>query len=71
MSDHDDEHDSHGHEGDHDHHHHDVAELGVAVLTVSSSRSLDDDPAGDAIADIVEEAPHLAGLARREEEKAE
>jgi len=58
VSDHDDEHDSHGHEEDHDHHHHDVAELGVAVLTVSSSRSLDDDPAGDAIADIVEGAGH-------------
>ncbi|WP_232686317.1 MogA/MoaB family molybdenum cofactor biosynthesis protein [Halobacterium zhouii] len=33
----------------HDHHHHDVECVGVAVLTVSSSRSLDDDPAGDAI----------------------
>ena len=65
MSDderHDHEHDSHGHEGDHDHHHHDVAELGVAVLTVSSSRSLDDDPAGDAIADIVEGAGHEVSM---------
>lgn len=33
----------------HDHHHGDVDHVGVAVLTVSSSRSLDDDPSGDAI----------------------
>jgi molybdenum cofactor biosynthesis protein B len=33
----------------HEHHHDDVDFVGVAVLTVSSSRSLDDDPAGDAI----------------------
>ena len=76
MSDHDDhghdEADDHGHsEGHdhddaddhgHDHHHHDVAELGVAVLTVSSSRSLDNDPAGDAIADIVEGAGHEVSM---------
>ena len=55
--DHDDA-DDHGH----DHHHHDVAELGVAVLTVSSSRSLDNDPAGDAIADIVEGAGHEVSM---------
>ena len=55
--DHDDA-DDHGH----DHHHHDVAELGVAVLTVSSSRSLDDDPAGDAITDIVEGAGHEVSM---------
>jgi len=70
MSDHEsghdshghEDHDSHGHEEDHDHHHHDIAELGVAVLTVSSSRSLDDDPAGDAIVDIVEEAGHEVSM---------
>ena len=56
-----DDHDN-GHDGDHDHHHHDVSELGVAVLTVSSSRSLDDDPAGDAIADIVEGAGHEVSI---------
>ena len=62
-----DDHDAndHGHgehdddkSGTHDHHHHDVRELGVAVLTVSSSRSLDDDPAGDAIASAMEDAGH-------------
>ena len=62
MSDHNDGHEGHDHEEDHDHHHHDVAELGVAVLTVSSSRSLDDDPAGDAIADIVEGAGHEVSI---------
>ena len=43
---------------DHDHHRHDAAELGVAVLTVSSSRSLDDDPAGDAIESVLEGTGH-------------
>jgi molybdenum cofactor biosynthesis protein B len=54
--------DSHGHGHDHDHghdhHHHDVETLGVAVLTVSSSRSLDDDPAGDAVSQAFEAAGH-------------
>ena len=53
-----------GGHGDHDygthddHHRHDAAELGVAVLTVSSSRSLDDDPAGDAIESVLEGTGH-------------
>ncbi|MFB6168221.1 MAG: molybdenum cofactor biosynthesis protein B [Haloferacaceae archaeon] len=42
----------------HDHHAHDLDALGVAVLTVSSSRSLDDDPAGDALASAVEAEGH-------------
>jgi molybdenum cofactor biosynthesis protein B len=49
------EHDTHD---DHDHHHHDVDTLGVGVMTVSSTRSLDDDPAGDAIATAFESAGH-------------
>ncbi|WP_380679217.1 MogA/MoaB family molybdenum cofactor biosynthesis protein [Salinigranum sp. GCM10025319] len=58
-----DHHDGHGHDADshshdHGHHHHDVETLGVAVLTVSSSRSLDDDPAGDAISHAFEAAGH-------------
>ncbi|WP_248895989.1 MogA/MoaB family molybdenum cofactor biosynthesis protein [Haloplanus halobius] len=53
--DHDEEHDDHGH--DH-HHHHDVETVGAAVVTVSSSRTLDDDPAGDAIAAAFEAAGH-------------
>lgn len=40
----------HDQEADHEHHHaHDLESLGVGVLTVSSSRSLEDDPSGDVI----------------------
>ncbi|WP_266078655.1 MogA/MoaB family molybdenum cofactor biosynthesis protein [Haladaptatus caseinilyticus] len=49
-------HDDQRHE--HDHHAHDVDELGFGVVTVSSSRSLDEDPAGDAIAELVESEGH-------------
>jgi molybdenum cofactor biosynthesis protein B len=58
---HDESDDGHGHHsetGDHDHHHHDVDSLGVAVVTVSSSRSLDDDPAGDALGSAVKAEGH-------------
>jgi molybdenum cofactor biosynthesis protein B len=52
----------HDHDGDgghdHDHHHHDVETLGVAVVTISSSRSLDDDRAGDAIRSALEAEGH-------------
>jgi molybdenum cofactor biosynthesis protein B len=56
----DDGHDGHEHgePGTHEHHHHDRDELGVAVLTVSSSRSLDDDAAGDRIVEALENAGH-------------
>lgn len=37
------------------HHHHDRSEVAVAVVTVSSSRALEDDPAGDAIEAVVED----------------
>ena len=40
------------------HHHADAEELGVAVVTVSTSRSLDDDPSGDAIEELVEGDGH-------------
>jgi molybdenum cofactor biosynthesis protein B len=53
--------DGHGDEASghgHDHHDHDVDSLGVAVLTVTSSRSLDDDPAGDALVAAVEAEGH-------------
>ncbi|PSP46333.1 molybdenum cofactor biosynthesis protein MoaB [Halobacteriales archaeon QH_7_69_31] len=52
------EQDDHDHATHDDHHRHDAAELGVAVLTVSSSRSLDDDPAGDAIESVLEGTGH-------------
>jgi len=55
--DHDDHGHSHGHSHD-DHHHADVDHLGVAVVTVSSSRSLDDDPSGDAAQELVEGDGH-------------
>jgi molybdenum cofactor biosynthesis protein B len=53
----------HGHSEDdgHDrghHHHHDVDSVAVAVVTVSSSRSVDEDPAGDYVAAAFEEAGH-------------
>jgi len=59
----DDEGDGSGEESNsedgHDHHGGEATELGVAVLTVSSTRSLTEDPSGDAIASICEEAGHV------------
>ena len=57
---------SHGEGHDHDHHHHDhdVGSLSAAILTVSTSRTLDEDPAGDAIAAAFEAADHA--IAARE-----
>jgi len=46
------------------HHAHDLETVRVAVLTVSSTRSLDDDPSGDAIAAAFEAAGH--GISIRE-----
>jgi molybdenum cofactor biosynthesis protein B len=51
-------HDHHNEGGHHDHHHHDVDLVGAAVVTVSSTRSLDDDPAGDVIVEAFESAGH-------------
>ncbi|WP_336002036.1 MogA/MoaB family molybdenum cofactor biosynthesis protein [Halorientalis halophila] len=50
----DGQHDDH----DHDHHAHDRESLGVAVVTVSSSRSRDNDPAGDVIEAALTDAGH-------------
>ena len=55
--------DGHGHAHDedghgHDHHAHDVETLGFAVVTVSTSREEEDDPAGDAAVDLIEDAGH-------------
>jgi molybdenum cofactor biosynthesis protein B len=55
RDDHDEQHDPTGH-----HHAHDVDTLGAAVVTVSSSRSLSNDPSGDAIVNGVEDAGHKA-----------
>jgi molybdenum cofactor biosynthesis protein B len=46
--------DDEGGEESHDHHHHDVETVRAAVVTVSSTRSLDEDDAGDAIQSAVE-----------------
>lgn len=43
-------HDSHGHDHPHGH---DIDDVGIAVVTVSTSRTLESDPAGDAIADAI------------------
>ena len=58
QSDHDDSHDHGDHSHDHDHHAHDLDALGAAVVTVSSSRGVDEDPAGDAIVAAFEAAGH-------------
>jgi molybdenum cofactor biosynthesis protein B len=48
----------HAHEGARDHHHDDpeIRELGIAVVTVSSTRTADDDASGDAIVAACEAA---------------
>jgi molybdenum cofactor biosynthesis protein B len=60
-NEHDHQHDhdegGHGHD-DHDHHHHDAESVAAAVVTVSSSRGADEDPAGDYVAAAFEEAGH-------------
>jgi molybdenum cofactor biosynthesis protein B len=50
-------HDAYDH-GGHDHHATDVETVGAAILTVSSSRSLNEDPAGDTIGQAFEHAGH-------------
>lgn len=50
--------DDHHAEGNHDHHAHDLETVQAAVVTVSSSRTLEDDPSGDAIVDAFEAAGH-------------
>lgn len=45
-------------EQEHDHHAHDLESVGVGVLTVSSSRTLESDPSGDAIVNAVEAEGH-------------
>ena len=62
-SDHDEDSD-HDENSDHAHHHHDVDSVAVAVVTVSSSRTADEDPAGDYVAAAFEAAGH--GVAVRE-----
>ncbi len=64
--DHDHDHHDHDHHDDHDHddhhhddhHHHDVDSVSVAVVTVSSTRSTDEDPSGDRLVETFEDAGH-------------
>ena len=62
QHDHHDESDSdHQHDGthdDHDHHTHDADSVTFGVLTVSSSRSMDDDPSGEYLVSAFEDAGH-------------
>ncbi|MFC5279110.1 molybdenum cofactor biosynthesis protein B [Halorubrum rubrum] len=65
MSDDADHHDDadhdHHHTGDadhHDHHAHDAESVAVAVVTVSSSRSLSEDASGDLLVEAFEDAGH-------------
>ena len=55
------DHDAHDHEADPSHahaHDHGFESVGVAVVTVSTSRTLEDDPAGDAIAAAIADTDH-------------
>lgn len=47
----------HAHD-DHDHHAHDLESVRVAVVTVSSSRTMEDDPSGDLITNLLQDAGH-------------
>ena len=54
----DHEHDHEHHDDEAGHHAHDLDHLGVGILTVSSSRTLESDPSGDAIEAAVEADGH-------------
>lgn len=52
-------HDSESEHGEDAHHHaHDVSHVGCGVLTVSSSRSIDEDASGETITSLIEDAGH-------------
>jgi molybdenum cofactor biosynthesis protein B len=69
-TDHDDDSHENGHDHadnhedghDHGHHHHDIEELSVGVVTISSSRDIDTDVAGDTIAARLEAAGHSVSV---------
>lgn len=48
-------HDAHGHE---DHHAHDVESVGAAIVTISTTRTLEADPSGDALVEAFEREGH-------------
>ena len=51
-------HDDHDHHAGHDHHAHDLETVSAAVVTVSSTRTLEDDPGGDAVVAALEAKGH-------------
>jgi len=55
---HGEDHHDEDHHHSHDHHGHDVDSVAFGVVTVSSSRSLDDDPSGEYLVSAFEEAGH-------------
>ncbi|EMA44076.1 MogA/MoaB family molybdenum cofactor biosynthesis protein [Halococcus saccharolyticus] len=58
-ADHGGDHAAHDHEDEAVHAHgHDFGPIGVGVVTVSTSRTLEDDPAGDAITAAIEDTDH-------------
>ncbi len=60
---HDENRDHHDHDHhDHDHHHHDIHELRFAILTISSSRGIDEDAAGNTIAELLEADGHTISV---------
>lgn len=61
---HDDEGHGHSHGHHHGHHEHDLGSLSAAVLTISSTRTTDDDPAGDAIVDALHNEGHSVAVRR-------
>ncbi|MFC7202170.1 molybdenum cofactor biosynthesis protein B [Haloferax namakaokahaiae] len=54
----------HDHSNHHEHHHHDFEDLSAAVLTISSTRTTDHDPAGDAIVAALHDEGHSVGVRR-------
>lgn len=50
--------DAHHHGSDDDHHEHDAAAVSLAVLTISTSRTLESDSSGDAIVEALEDGGH-------------
>jgi len=49
---------THDHGHGHDHHHHDVEHVSAALVTISSSRSFEEDAAGDTISELLTDGEH-------------
>lgn len=54
SSQHQPDHHQHDSHPEHDHHRHDVDQIGAAIVTISTTRTLDSDPAGDAIEAVID-----------------